>query len=219
MWEFVDKFIYINLDSRQDRREIMQKFFDKGKIPPEKVERFSAIRRERPDVGCLESHTEVLRIAKRNGWKNVLILEDDMEWLNFEDGYEKLQELIQLQWNVILLVGWYITYDFPIVTSSRNAGAYLVNSSYYDTLISNRETSLFQMKQKRFGFQVDQKIYAADYSWTKLQKKDTWYGINPCMCRQVDGFSDHCNKHIEASLIHGIATPEIAKRVYNTIIS
>ena len=219
MWEFVDKFIYINLDSRQDRREIMQTFFEKGNIPPEKIVRFSAIKRDKPEIGCLESHTEVLRIAKRNGWKNVLILEDDMQWLDFHFGYKKLEELIQLQWNVILLVGWYVTYDFPRVYSSRNAGAYLVNSSYYDTLISNRETSLSQMKQKRLGFRIDPKIYAADYSWTQLQKKDLWYGIYPCMCRQVDGFSDHCNRHVEASLVHGIATPEIAKRVYNIIMN
>jgi len=215
MWEFVDKFIYINLDSREDRREIMQKFFDEGKIPPEKVERFSAIRREKPELGCLESHTEVLRIAKRNGWKNVLILEDDMEWLNFDDGYKKLEELIKLQWDVILLVGWYVVYDFPRVYKSRNAGAYLVNSSYYDTLLSSRELSISKMKQKYFGFIIDTKIYEADYSWSKIQTKDYWYGIYPCMCRQVDGFSDHCKRYLEASLVHGIATPEIAKRVYN----
>lgn len=219
MWEFVDKFIYINLDSRQDRREIMQKFFDEGKIPPEKIQRFSAIRRDKPQLGCLESHTEVLRIAKRNGWKNVLILEDDMEWLNFEDGYKKLQEFIQLQWNVILLVGWYVVYDFPRIFSSRNAGAYLVNSSYYDTLLLNRETALAKMKQRYIGFKVDTNKYDNDYYWTELQKKDIWYGIYPCMCRQVDGFSDHCNRHLEASLVHGIATPEVAKRVYNIIMN
>jgi glycosyl transferase family 25 len=215
MWEFVDKFIYINLDSRQDRRDIMKKFFEEGKIPSEKIERFQAIRREKAEIGCLESHTEVLRIAKRNGWKNVLILEDDMEWLNFHTGYKNLEELMQLDWNVILLVGWYITYDFPRIYSSRNAGAYLVNSAYYDTLLENREKALSHLKQKRFGFTIDTKIYAADYSWSQLQKKDNWYGIFPCMCRQVDGFSDHCKTHIEASLIHGIANPETAKRVYN----
>jgi len=219
MWEFVDKFIYINLDSRQDRREIMQKFFDEGKIPPEKIERFSAIRRDKPQLGCLESHTEVLRIAKRNRWKNVLILEDDMEWLNFEDGYKKLEEFIKLEWNVILLVGWYVVYDFPRIFSSRNAGAYLVNSLYYDTLLSNRETALAKMKQRYIGFKVNINKFDNDYYWTELQKNDIWYGIYPCMCRQVDGFSDHCKRHVEASLVHGIATPETAKRVYNIIMN
>ena len=27
MWEFVDKVVYINLDHREDRRQVMQKFF------------------------------------------------------------------------------------------------------------------------------------------------------------------------------------------------
>jgi hypothetical protein len=37
MWDFVDKVIYINLDHRQDRRDIMTKFFENAKIPLEKV--------------------------------------------------------------------------------------------------------------------------------------------------------------------------------------
>lgn len=44
MWEFVDKIVYINLDHREDRRTIMNTFFDKGNIPEEKIHRFSAVK-------------------------------------------------------------------------------------------------------------------------------------------------------------------------------
>ncbi|NDB81832.1 MAG: glycosyl hydrolase family 25, partial [Alphaproteobacteria bacterium] len=44
MWEFVDKVIYINLDHRQDRRDIMKLFFEKGQIPEDKIVRFPAIK-------------------------------------------------------------------------------------------------------------------------------------------------------------------------------
>jgi glycosyl transferase family 25 len=90
MWEFIDKVIYINLDHREDRRKIMDTFFEKGNIPTEKIVRFSAIRAKK-GVGCLRSHAGALSMAKENGWKNVLILEDDLEWLDFENGYKQLE--------------------------------------------------------------------------------------------------------------------------------
>jgi hypothetical protein len=219
---FFSEAYYINVDERIDRKKQIELELIKNKLN-NFVQRFNAIK---PNIkspeNCVKasgaSHRSIIQTAKNKNLKNVLILEDDVEWLNFEDGYKKLEELIQLQWNVILLVGWYVTYDFPRIFGSRNAGGYLVNSSYYDILLSNREASLSRMKKPDFGFITSKKKYASDHGWGELQRIHIWYGIHPCMCRQVDGYSDHCNRAIEASLIHGIATPEVAKRVYNIII-
>jgi glycosyl transferase family 25 len=214
MWEFIDKIIYINLDDRNDRREIMKTFFEKGQIPADKILRFPAIKRNNGGLGCLESHTEVLKMAKQNNWKNVLILEDDLEWLDLEEGYKQLEELVQKpDWDVIMLTGWYWGYDFPRVYNANNAGAYLVNSSYYTKLLQNRQTSIFKLT-KGFGFDFNNKKYEADNFWKILQKTDTWYAMNPCICRQVDGFSDHCKMNIKASLVYGIGTMEVKKQVY-----
>jgi hypothetical protein len=56
--------------------------------------------------------------------------------------------------------------------------------------------------------------YDADNYWKLIQKTDNWYGLNPCICRQVDGFSDHCGRHIKASLVCGVGTLEQKKEVY-----
>jgi GR25 family glycosyltransferase involved in LPS biosynthesis len=214
MWNFIDKIVYINLDHRQDRRDIMKKFFEKGNIPLEKVIRLPAVNRVRGGLGCLESHTKALKMAKENSWKNVLILEDDLEWLDLEGGYKRLEELSQKpEWDVIMLLGWYWKYDFPRIYDANNAGAYLVNSSYYDTLLKNRQTGLFNMK-KAFGFHFNSKRNDADSGWKILQKTDKWYGLEPCICRQVDGYSDHCKQNIKASLVYGIGTAEVKKQVY-----
>jgi glycosyl transferase family 25 len=214
MWEFVDKVIYINLDSRQDRRDIMTTFFEKAQIPLEKVERFAAIKTKKGQIGCLMSHTEVLRKAKRERWKNVLILEDDLEVLDFEEGYKQLEELVKLpNWDVIMLVGWYWKYDFPRIFNANNTGAYLVNSSYYDTLLHNRETALLN-SNKTYGFNFNTRRNDADVSWKLIQVKDNWYGIHPCLCRQVDGISDISGKEIKSSLVYGIGTMEVKKQVY-----
>lgn len=215
MWEFIDKIVYINLDHREDRRNNMKTFFEKAEIPTDKILRFPAIKRTRGALGCLASHTEVLRMAKQNSWKNVLILEDDLEWLDhFEENYKKLEELTKLpKWDVIMLVGWYWKYDFPRIYNANNTGAYLVNSSYYDKLLQNRETSL-RKSTRGIGFDFNSKMYHADIFWKRVQSTDTWYGLNPCMCRQVDGYSDICRQDIKASLVYGIGTVEAKTQVY-----
>jgi glycosyl transferase family 25 len=214
MWEFVDKVIYINLDHRQDRREIMSSFFNDAQIPLDKVIRFSAIRRSSGALGCSESHMNVLKLAKDNGWKNILILEDDLKILNFEDGYKKLEELVRLpKWDVIMLTGWYYEYDFPRVYGAGNSGAYLVNENYIDTLLKNRIKTVKDFNNKVFRL-VFKRSVNADVSWSTLQKQDLWYGIQPCLCNQVDGFSDINNTLIKSSQIVGVYDDKIHKSVY-----
>lgn len=215
MWEFIDKFIYINLDHRQDRRDIMSNFFEEGQIPLEKVVRFPAIKRSHGALGCLESHTEALKLAKKEGWKNVLILEDDMEWIDFKEGYSRLEDMVKLpDWNVILLIGWYYKYNFPRIYFSNNSGAYLVNEAYQDTLLKNREVSLDKLK-RGIGFDYKNPKYNADVYWSELMKKDVWYGLNPCICRQVDGFSDINNRIVDSSKANGVFDIKVRKTVYN----
>jgi glycosyl transferase family 25 len=215
MWDFIDKIIYINLDHRQDRRDIMSKFFEEGKIPLEKVVRFSAIKRVNGPLGCLQSHTEVLRIAKKNGWKNTLVLEDDLVWSDFDKGYEKLEELTKLpKWDVIMLAGWYNKYEFPRVFEAYNAGAYLINSHYIDTLLKNREYSVSKLANG-IGFDFRNPKYFADAYWNELMQHDNWYCIYPCLCYQVDGFSDNGGRVIQSSRIIGIYNSKVKKEVYN----
>lgn len=208
MWDFVDKFVYINLDHREDRRNIMNKFFEEGKIPSDKIIRFSAIKRKNGMRGCVESHAAVVSMAKENNWKNVLILEDDLKWLDMENGYKQLEELVSLpRWDVIQLVGWYVKYDFPRIFHTLNTGAYLVNSSYYDTLLDNRNQSI-RYYNSVHSLYTNTSQYSADVYWNKLVQKDYWYGIYPCICCQINTYSDISNKTYQADQVHGIYKPE-----------
>lgn len=217
MWEFIDKIIYINLDHREDRRGIMKKFFEEGRIPEDKVIRFSAYKAQKGYIGCLKSHTSALQMAKDNGWKNVLILEDDLQWLEFDKGYKQLEELIMLpRWDVIQLVGWYKKYDFPRIFETVNAGAYLVNGPYYDTLLINRYESIrkitsFEMIYRPFI------PYTADVYWNKLAAKDHWYGLYPCICNQVDIYSDNSKMTYTQSSAHGIYNQDDYAKVFAPI--
>lgn len=210
MWEFIDKVVYINLDHREDRRQIMQKLFDEGQIPTEKIHRFSAIKHDVGICGAGMSHIGVLKLAKQNGWNSILVLEDDVNWVNFEENYKKLEDLVSKPFDVCMLGGHYLETDPPKVTVSFFTNSYIVQSHYYDTLLNNYETGLkikldkkvptlpFRtQKQKKdiYNHMVDRDyIHSIDIFWIREQLKDNWVGIIPSMIWQVPSYSDVNNR-------------------------
>lgn len=211
MWEFIDKAVYINLDHREDRRQIMNHFFQDAKIPLEKVERFSAIRHSIGIVGCAMGHIEILKKAKREGWKSVLILEDDMRCVDIDTNYPKLEQLVNSQsWDVCMLTGLYMESSPPKVNIAFCTNAYIVKSHYYDTLLDNFETGLRKKletplflgfrryaKEKRESYINKRNQYNVDVYWFKLQMRDNWIAMFPPMCEQLNTYSDIYNKPVD----------------------
>ena len=98
-WQMIDGVFVINLDQRADRWAQFQAA-TQGIIPAEKLQRLSAcVGRGLPGfgqrpwfrggqrdgtwagrAGCLQSHRRALLQAKANGWRTVLLLEDDAEF-------------------------------------------------------------------------------------------------------------------------------------------
>ena len=210
MWEFVDKVVYINLDHREDRRILMKKFFEEGQIPNEKVERFSAIRHKVGIVGCAMGHIAILKRAKAEGWKSVLILEDDMQWIDFDNNYKKLENLVTSNtWDVCMLGGLYLEATPPKVHIAVCTNAYIVKSHYYDTLLENFETGLrkkLDVRPPRFFAKTEKSMkeyyervnsmnqFNVDVYWFKLQLKDNWIGMMDPMCDQAPTYSDIYNE-------------------------
>jgi len=82
-FDFFEKIYCINLDSRPDRWEKMQKEFNRWGIK-EKVERVSGYLVEgmtfveRGEKGCSLSHVHCLRDGYEKGYNNILVFEDDV---------------------------------------------------------------------------------------------------------------------------------------------
>ena len=192
-WDFVDKIIYINLEDRTDRRQEIEKELKNAHVPPHKILRLNAIRDSPGHIGCSKSHILALEMAMKNGWKNVLILEDDAMWNKFEKGYERLRQLVQEHpdFDVITLgnVGATFDNDTGRLYDAQTATAYLVNRSYYKVLHDNFEEGLKNllitktMKTNGERFPYEQK-YCLDQYWKILQKKDKWYIVNPALMIQ-----------------------------------
>ena len=81
MKKYFDKIYCINLDSRSDRWNQCIEEFKKVGIE-DIVERFSAEQLIPGIAGCTKSHYEIIKQCKKNNFKNVLILEDDVTFIN-----------------------------------------------------------------------------------------------------------------------------------------
>ena len=129
----------INLDKRKDRWEACQKEFYKLNFYPE---RFSAIEDANPVVGCWKSHLEILKRAQKEK-KNVLIFEDDIEIINFEDKLIErvMNDLYDLDWDMwygsanILRSFYQVSEHLAKLTHAQSTALYGVNKNFLDELI------------------------------------------------------------------------------------
>ena len=181
--ETIDRVIYINLAHRMDRREQIEK--ELSIFPSEKIVRFDAIKHEKGGIGCSMSHIGALELAIQNKWKNVLIVEDDMEWNDFQNGCKILSNLVTRPYDVIMLNGHRVFYNSQTYKLKKCLArtAYLVSNHYFQMLIQNYKEGINNLKRSYID------IHRGDNYWNRLQEKDNWY-IIPYMCKQRPSFSD-----------------------------
>jgi glycosyl transferase family 25 len=202
----IDKIIYINLNKRTDRRTHIENELNNYNLP---FERFEAIETtgtiqkyygnfNTGIIGCGMSHLNVLKIAKDRGYENILIFEDDFEFLISKEEFEEQLELFfnsNIDYNVCMLSysNQKIEENFNSellfkITFSQTASGYIVHKNYYDTLINLYEWALPLLESTGQTW-----IYSNDIVWKELQSKDNWFGFKKKIGKQMDGFSDTAN--------------------------
>jgi GR25 family glycosyltransferase involved in LPS biosynthesis len=182
---------YINLDEREDRKKKTKKEFKQLKI---KVQRMKAIKLENGRIGCSMSHLKCLQQAKEKDFDHVLIVEDDIHFMNVKMFKEQLNKFLSssIEWDVVLFAGnnlppYQIYGDFCVkVSRCQTTTGYLVKKHYYDILISNIKESI-QLLLKEPEKHIS---YAIDKYWFKLQEKDNWFIITPLSVVQREDYSD-----------------------------
>ena len=182
---------YINLESRTDRKIHVEKQLQKVGIV---AERFNAIKLPNGALGCSKSHLKCLEIAKQNDWESVLIIEDDIKFLNPTLFVSQLNKFFELHndWDVVLIAGNNVPPYEKIddtcvkVTRCQTTTGYIVKKHYYNTLIDNIRNSINNLiKDPTNGF-----LYAIDKYWFALQQKHNWYLIIPLTVTQREDYSD-----------------------------
>ncbi len=185
---------YINLENRTDRKEHVEQQLTSVGITT--AQRFNAIRMENGAVGCSMSHLAILKKALAEGYDHVLIVEDDIQFLNPALFTKQFSEFFKSmngnQWDVLLLGGnnsppfHYVNPACVRVARCQTTTGYLVNGHYIETLIKNIKTGLTHLLSKP----QMRTMYAIDRYWFLLQEKDLWFLLTPLTVIQREDYSD-----------------------------
>ena len=194
--EYFDKIFCINLDKRIDKWLLSKKEFQKHDLI---VDRFIAIEGN-PDkikthltdggVGCTISHLEVFKLSKLLNLKNVLILEDDVDFIDdLNDRFNEYYKQIHENWGLLYLGGNHngmpiqkISENMAMITNTYTTHAYAVNNNIYDELINTF-----------FGISD-----IADILLAKVQNKlKNSYVFQPHLAWQKPGYSDVLNVYAD----------------------
>ena len=195
----IDKIYFINLNRRSDRRDNIERELNEFGL---EYERFEAI--ETPGMGihgCGLSHLAVLKLAKANNYKNVLIMEDDFTFLVSKDEFE--QQLtsffnLAIPFDVLMLsynIAGFENTEYEVINKvkfSSTASGYLVAQRYYDKLIDLYEHAMPLLCQTGEHWN-----YANDIVWKDLQAVDTWYYFNKRIGKQASGYSDNSERYVD----------------------
>jgi len=187
---------YINLEHRKDRNQQILEELNRMNLYDEKIERFSAVYRpENPCLGCTLSHLNIIKEAKEKNYKNILIFEDDFQFIVEEHIFKShLDEFFNsnIDFKVLMLSYNVNSNDIKkyndIVSIANNvdtASGYIVSSKYYDELIECLEYGTMMLEKTNEHWN-----YINDQIWKKLQLDNKWFIFNTRMGVQRESFSD-----------------------------
>lgn len=182
---------YINLETRPDRKLHVE---EQLKTIGIKAERFNAVKLPNGALGCSMSHLKCLEIAKKNNWEHVLIIEDDILFLQPSIFINQLNMFLKSHdnWDVLLIAGNnmppYEAIDNTCikVTRCQTTTGYIVKNHYFDTLIQNIRDGINKLMREP----ENHALYAIDKYWFQLQERDNWYLIIPLTVTQREDYSD-----------------------------
>jgi GR25 family glycosyltransferase involved in LPS biosynthesis len=211
--DYFDQIICINLDKRPDRWEESQLQFFNHNI---KVTRYSAVdgnpmgwkshnfqgkKHSFPGaMGCMASHVGVYKLAKKSGWKNVLIIEDDCDFIeNLNEIFKKSIATLPNDWDLLYFGGVHETRGGKFTPERLNdylvkakriitTTCYAVNHTAYDIIL---DTVL--KDEPYFNCPID--AYLGAY----IQPNLSTYAFHPPIAWQRASYSDIQNDHRDYS--------------------
>ncbi len=186
--EYFDAIYCINLKDRKDRRKKAKKEIKKIWLSW-KVIFFDAIKNEKNwHIWCLESHKEIVRIAKRNKYKNILVFEDDIKIIDENIIYlqEAINELKNKKWSIFYLWCTFLWKDLPCLEKNgnlyrvywwRSTHAIAYNKSFFEVFLKIQSINTI----KKYGA-IDvflslfgQQVYEAYMPINVIAKQDIYF--------------------------------------------
>ena len=189
--EDIKNIFYINLDTRPDRKTRFETEMTKLGL---QATRFKAVKHTSGALGCSISHLTLLKYARDNKLDHIVIMEDDITFLNPEVFINSLNNFLSsaTEFDVLLLAGNNMSSytkinDYGVkIKKCQTTTGYLVKEHYYNKLIQNYEEGIRYLASnlnKTDDFAVDQ-------YWVKLQMVDTWILLTPLTVAQRPDYSN-----------------------------
>jgi GR25 family glycosyltransferase involved in LPS biosynthesis len=198
-----DKIYYLNLDSREDRKNRIEDHFNKFKITAERIPGTIITPEQVNDynkgmvldeynlglaparIGCAVTQLKAIQAAKDAGAKNVLIFEDDT--FIFEEHIEALKEALKEleylpKWDMLFLGANVLSPIHQIaphvgkMTGAYCAHAYVVNAHFFDKML--------EYKYEQF------KAYD-EYIFNEMRNPNyNIYAVLPIIATQYESYSN-----------------------------
>jgi len=199
-FDYFDEIYCINLDERTDRWEHAQEEFKKVGIL-DRVIRFSAIRDVDGRLGIIKSNLAIIKIAKEKKLKNVLIFEDDVQFIvdNPQDVLAKtIQQIGNIKWHLFYLganTHQKLTKFKPNLILLKNSFA--VHSMAYSELMYDIFINKYEKLKVISTYDDILDVFLA----RKIQEKYICLMTNPMMTTQMNSYSDIENRIVDYSFI------------------
>ena len=192
--KYFEKSFVVNLDRREDRMKETKEEFDKWGI--DDVWRYPAIdgnildlsqmnyahKLNKGEIGLIITHKRIIELAKEEGLKSILIMEDDVvfgpEFEHLDDYMKDVPE----NWDMFYLganhtygqrpehiAGYVHKLNFSVTTH-----CFAIRDTMYDVILDK----------------LNSKDVPIDLSYAQIHKEHNVYGFLPNIAKQREGFSD-----------------------------
>lgn len=188
--EYFDKIYVINLDHRVDRMTTVIENFKL--IGLTDYQRFSAIKTDMGWDGCNKSHLGVIEDARKNGYENFLVFEDDFVLHeNFVELFTEFMGQLPSDWDMVYFGGntsmattkERVSKNLIKPNSILTTHCYGMKNTIYDKVLD--ESPNMSPQSGFFRGQVIDVYYSQ-----KICPTHNVYLTNPMLCTQSNGYSD-----------------------------
>jgi glycosyl transferase family 25 len=201
----IQRVLYINLARRPDRRAQVIRELQSLRIPEDKVIRIEAVdaeeSREKAIVSCCRSHIAALECAMRNGWDEVLILEDDFKlvhsaertkarWAHFRDMVPTYQ-VASWAHNCLRTMGG--PHDIQML-GGDDAGVARVRYLQTASAYAVRHSAMAELKSTYEDAIARDRPF--DRHMTRITGNVEWFAFVPALSIQRASFSDIEHRHV-----------------------
>lgn len=209
----VDCIVYINLDERKDRKKLCEAILDSVDISP--YYRVPAIKDHiLGSRGCTLSHYNIIKHAKENNYRNILIFEDDFTITNaptFKSNLlatfqqiksnNTIPDMLYLGGN--LATGYTenhkkIDNNLYKIGGAKTTHSYIIYNKLFDVILKKYDNINFNDNSIWSG---QNRINIDYYYLSEIHHMNyNIFGCYPCLTDQSDGYSDIEHKVVNYNL-------------------